>query len=73
MPADCRRCGSAGSVEFGMCQVCYHDHARDIAARGREGDSPSRADGARVTERADPISDTRVPIVGMLEEAALTA
>ena len=25
---DCRRCGSAGSVEFGMCQVCYHDCSR---------------------------------------------
>lgn len=73
MPADCRHCGSAGSVEFGMCQVCYHDHERDIAARRGDGDFLSCADGAHVAERAGPISDTRIPVVGMLEEAVLSA
>ena len=24
--ADCDRCGSAGSVQFGMCQVCLKDY-----------------------------------------------
>jgi hypothetical protein len=24
--ADCEYCGSAGSVEFDMCQVCLKDH-----------------------------------------------
>ncbi len=28
----CERCGSAGSVEFGMCQVCLHDYTQ--AERG---------------------------------------
>lgn len=23
---DCHLCGSAGSVQFEMCQVCYHDY-----------------------------------------------
>ncbi len=23
----CDRCGSAGCVEFGMCQVCYRDYS----------------------------------------------
>lgn len=27
--ADCDRCGSAGSVEFGMCQVCLSELGPD--------------------------------------------
>lgn len=26
---NCIRCGSAGSVEFDMCQVCYYDFSID--------------------------------------------
>ena len=26
---DCDYCGSAGSVDFDMCQVCLRDHASD--------------------------------------------
>jgi hypothetical protein len=29
----CDRCGSAGSIEFDMCQVCYKDYSRE----GRSG------------------------------------
>ncbi len=25
----CERCGSAGSIEFGMCQVCLYDYLRE--------------------------------------------
>ena len=35
--ADCHRCGSAGSVEFGMCQVCYHDHTRQEMTTSEAG------------------------------------
>lgn len=35
MISRCDRCGSAGSVEFGMCQVCFKDFTR----REEEGDA----------------------------------
>ena len=28
-PNHCDHCGSAGSIEFGMCQVCLKDYSRD--------------------------------------------
>jgi hypothetical protein len=31
---DCDYCGSAGSVEFNMCQVCYRDYSKDDDFRG---------------------------------------
>lgn len=27
-PLRCERCGSVGSIEFDMCQVCLHDYGR---------------------------------------------
>lgn len=42
MPADCHRCGSAGCVEFGMCQVCYQEYS----SRGQSFDLRSAEKGA---------------------------
>lgn len=32
----CERCGSAESIEFGMCQVCYQDYSLADYPAGRE-------------------------------------
>lgn len=37
----CENCGSAGSIEFGMCQVCLYDYSR--AEEGEAFPSPSYA------------------------------
>lgn len=63
-PWKCERCGSVGSVEFDMCQVCYRDYSRDEtvseerirrrlrAVGGRDRDFPSGGWPRRTAEES---------------------
>lgn len=49
----CQHCGSVGSIEFDMCQVCLHDYSR------AEGFWPSGFDSGGEEESVSSMLDDR--------------
>lgn len=61
MRMDCERCASAGSVEFGMCQVCLAEHPRETRRhRPAEVLAPFRLPLETAASEVDP---TRVALL----------
>ncbi len=73
MNTDCRRCGSAGSVEFGMCQVCYCDHSRIDKAPCGTGAAPALEGGAAGAENMLLGRARTSPVAYEREAEAVTA